>query len=137
VALDEIGPHNGAMQVAPGTQKLGERLPVAFGSGLPFMTEARPDIPAVPENPLAFGHEAVTYILQPGQGGVHDGLVWHGSVANATDSPRYAFVLRYVAEGTLWLGERRMAYDETGCPPGSPLTREYFPLARGLSVRTR
>jgi phytanoyl-CoA hydroxylase len=129
IAIDDVGPENGAMEVAPGTQKLGERLPVAFGSEQAFMREARPDLPDVPADPAALGHETITYRLRAGQGGVHHALVWHGSTANAGEVPRHALALRYVAEGTLWLGDRRIPYDEIDVAPGGRLTRDTFPLA--------
>lgn len=129
IALDDIDASNGAMEVAPCTQRLGERLPVAFGSGLPFMKEMRPGIPEVPSDPRSLGHEVHTYKLRAGECGVHDALVWHGSTPNGTPQRRRAFVLRYVAAGTLWLGNSRMAYEDIGCPVGGRLTPEHFPLA--------
>lgn len=128
-ALDDISHANGAMELAVGSHRLGERLPVAFGSEKPFMTEARPGVLPVPQNPAAEGHQVHTYDFRPGQCGIHHGLTWHGSTANTSDKARFAMVLRYIAEGTLWLGDQRMPYDEIGVKSGTRLTREHFPLA--------
>ncbi len=130
IALDEIDASNGAMEIAPGTQRLGERLPVGFGDGKAFMATERPGVPPVPDDPPSLGYETITYHLLPGQCGVHDAMVWHGSTPNTTNEARRALVLRYVAEGTLWLGDFRTAYYDVGCPVGGRLTRAHFPLVR-------
>jgi len=121
------------MELAVGSQRLGERLPVAFGSEQPFMADARPGVLPVPRDPAAEGHKVLTYNFKPGQCGIHHGLTWHGSTANSSDEPRFAMVLRYIAEGTLWLGDRRMPYDEIGAVSGTRLTRDHFPLAGAVA----
>jgi hypothetical protein len=129
IALHDINSTNGAMEVSPGTQRLGERLPVAFGDEEPFMVKEWPHVPPVPRNPAAEGYPIVTYNLHAGECGVHDALIWHGSTANRTDSSRYVLVLRYVASGTLWAGPSRMAYDDIGCAPGERLNGHHLPVA--------
>jgi len=129
IALDDIDATNGAMQVAPGSQNLGERLPVQFGSEQVFMDGARPDLLAVPQDPAALGHPIVTYALKAGQCGVHDSLVWHGSTPNQTSDRRLALVLRFVAANTLWLGDQRMPYADIGLAPGGRVTAAHFPAA--------
>ena len=47
IALDDVGAANGAMQVAKGSHKLGEKLPVEFGDGSSFMHDERPGIEAL------------------------------------------------------------------------------------------
>lgn len=128
-ALDEVDHSNGAMELAIGTHMLGERLPVAFGNEKPFMTVERPGVLPLPRDPTRENYKIFTYQFRPGQCGIHHALTWHGSTANLSDKPRFAFVLRYIAEGTLWLGEERMPYDDIGVKPGTRLTREHFPLA--------
>ena len=127
IALDDIGPSNGAMEVAPGTQRLGERLPVAFRDGRSFMEAERPGIPSVPADPRTEGYSVHTYDLAAGECGIHDALVWHGSTPNTTADIRRALVIRYVAAGTLWLGNARMPYHDIGCPAGGRLTSAHFP----------
>jgi hypothetical protein len=127
IALDDIDSLNGAMEIAPGTQRLGERLPVAFGDGSAFMRAERPGIPEVPADPRSLGYEVHAYKLKAGEGGIHDGMVWHGSTPNSSAQIRRALVLRYVAAGTLWLGNSRMAYEDVGCPVGGRLTGAHFP----------
>jgi hypothetical protein len=133
IALDEIDAKNGAMEVAPGTHRLGERLPVAFGNEQPFMVEDRPGILAVPSDPPSLGYRKVTYRLRPGQCGIHDAMVWHGSTPNTTGESRRVLVLRYVAAGTLWLGDSRIAYYDVGCPVGERLTSAHFPAVGGCA----
>jgi ectoine hydroxylase-related dioxygenase (phytanoyl-CoA dioxygenase family) len=129
IALDSIDAANGAMEVVPGSHEWGERLPVSFGDGIPFMAEDRPGITAVPTDPGSDNYEVVSYRLRPGECGLHSPMLWHGSAPNASPRPRRAFILRYVAVGTVWLGESRFPYDDIGCPVGSPLTEEHFPAA--------
>jgi hypothetical protein len=129
IALDDIGPTNGAMIIARGTQKEGERLPVRFMDGSSFMAGERPGVQPVPSDPQALGHVVDTYDLTAGQCGVHDALVWHGSTPNESKSIRCALVLRYIAMGTIWLGSARMPYEDVGCPTGQALTAAHFPLA--------
>lgn len=131
IALDDITPENGGMQISPGTQDEGERLPVRFMDGSSFMEEERPDVAAVPNDPGALGFPVHHYNLKAGQCGIHDALVWHGSTPNLGANLRCALVLRYVAVGTTWLGDARIPYDDIGCEIGAPLGEEHFPLAGG------
>lgn len=128
IALDHISAANGAMQVVPGSHTLGERLPVAFGDEQAFMHEQRPQAQELSQDPAAEGHQVVTYELQPGECGFHDAMLWHASTPNTTDSVRRAFILRYVKNGTIWLGSARFAYDDIGCGIGEPLSAAHFPL---------
>jgi hypothetical protein len=127
IALDDIGPENGAMEVAPGTQLEGERLPVKFLDGSSFMGAERSGVPEVPSDPRQLGYDIVTYELSAGECGIHDALVWHGSTENRSEGLRCALVLRYVAAGTKWLGNSRIPYDDVGCDVGDGLTSEHFP----------
>lgn len=129
IALDAIGPSNGAMEVAPGTQREGERLPVRFMDGSSFMADERPGVPPVPGNPRTLGYRVYTYELEAGQCGIHDALIWHGSTPNRTSDIRSAFILRYVAVGTTWLGSTRIPYEDIGCAVGAGLNPDHFPLA--------
>lgn len=128
IALDRVNAANGAMQIAPGTHKLGERLPVAFGTEQSFMQDARPGIPEVSQNPHAEGYQTLTYDFVPGDCGFHNALVWHGSTPNTDVDIRCAFILRYVAMGTQWLGASRFPYDDIGCEVNEHLTEKHFPL---------
>jgi hypothetical protein len=136
IALDDIGPTNGAMEIAPGTQDEGERLPVRFMDGSSFMVAERPGIEMVPSEPRALGYAVQTYDLAAGECGIHDALVWHGSTPNCTDRMRCALVLRYVAVGTTWLGSARIPYEDVGCRVGEPLTADHFPCAGETDKRS-
>lgn len=126
IALDHVSARNGAMQVVPGSHLWGERLPVAFGDEQAFMHEERPGVEEVPKDPAAQGHPIVTYELQPGECGLHSAMLWHASTPNESDQIRTAFILRYLASGTVWLGATRMPYDDIGCSVGEPVTGAHF-----------
>lgn len=127
IALDHITAANGAMQVVPGSHRFGERLPVSFGDAKAFMKDERPGIQEVPQDPQSLGHEVISYDLKPGECGFHSALLWHGSSPNTHSRIRCAFVLRYLASGTIWLGAARFPYDDVGCPTGSPISNLHFP----------
>jgi len=130
IALDDVGGENGGMQVAAGSHKLGEKLPVEFGDGSSFMHDERPGIGEV-RQPEEEGLEVVGYELKAGECGFHDALLWHASGPNRSDNPRRGFIPRYVAVGTVWLGSQRFPYnytdDELECAPGEPIHGPHFP----------
>jgi ectoine hydroxylase-related dioxygenase (phytanoyl-CoA dioxygenase family) len=130
IALDDVGPENGAMMVAQGSHKLGEKLPVEFGDGSSFMHDERPGIGEVSE-PEEAGLEAVSYKLKAGECGFHHALIWHASGPNTSPNPRRGFIPRYVAGGTMWLGALRFPYnytdEELECAPGEPIHGPHFP----------
>jgi hypothetical protein len=127
IALDHITIANGAMQVVPRSHRLGERLPVSFGDARAFMHEERPGVEEVPQDPAACGHAVVTYDLKPGECGFHSALLWHASTPNTHSHLRCAFILRYLAAGTIWLGAARFPYDDVGCAIGAPISGVHFP----------
>jgi ectoine hydroxylase-related dioxygenase (phytanoyl-CoA dioxygenase family) len=130
IALDDVGASNGAMQVARGSHKLGEKLPVEFGDGSSFMQEERPGIEPL-QPPEEVGLEVVGYELKAGECGFHHALLWHASGPNTSPNPRRGFIPRYVAGGTTWLGALRFPYnytdEELECAPGEPIHGPHFP----------
>jgi ectoine hydroxylase-related dioxygenase (phytanoyl-CoA dioxygenase family) len=130
IALDDVGGVNGGMQVAAGSHKLGEKLPVEFGDGSSFMHAERPGIGEV-RPPEEEGLEVVGYELKAGECGFHHALLWHASGANTSEQPRRGFIPRYVAGGTMWLGALRFPYNftdaELECAPGEPIHGPHFP----------
>lgn len=130
IALDHVTHANGAMQVAVGSHKLGERLPVEFGGGGSFMHDERPGVGEV-RDPAEVGLDVVSYELQPGECGFHDALLWHASSPNTSPNPRRGFIPRYVAGGTIWLGATRFPYnytdEELELTVGEPIHGRYFP----------
>lgn len=128
IALDRITTANGAMQVALGSQTMGERLPVGFGDAISLMREDRPSVPDISQDPASEGHRIVTYDLQLGECGFHHAMVWHSSTSNTSANVRRAFILRYVAAGTIWLGRERFPYDEVGVGVGDPIGGPHFPV---------
>ena len=132
VALDDTTQHNGAMLMACGSNHLGERLPVVFGTGTPYLRESRP--PSVTEvgDPDELGLPVEVVELAAGEVSMHSSLTWHASGPNLSERGRRAIVMRYVAEGTIWLGEQRYEYnysdEEVGLAPGEPIGGRYFPV---------
>lgn len=132
IALDDTDATNGAMSVAVGSHLTGERLPVAFGTGTPYHRDRRPATVGLIEDPAELGLEIAVLALRAGEASFHSSLVWHGSGPNVSDRPRRAVVIRYVGDGTIWLGARRYEYNytdsEVGLKMGDPIGGEYFPL---------
>jgi ectoine hydroxylase-related dioxygenase (phytanoyl-CoA dioxygenase family) len=130
IALDDVGPQNGAMQVAAASHKLGEKLPVEFGDGSAFMHAERPGIEEL-RPPEELGLEVVGYELKAGECGFHHALLWHASGPNTSQNHRRGFIPRYVADGTIWLGGLRFPYNYTDaeleCAPGEPIHGPHFP----------
>ena len=130
IALDDVSAANGGMQVAKGSHRLGEKLPVEFGDGTSIMHEERPGIGEV-RPPEEEGLEVVGYELRAGECGFHHALLWHASGPNLSENPRRGFIPRYVAGGTVWLGALRFPYNysdaELECAPGEPIHGPHFP----------
>ncbi|MFN0154801.1 MAG: phytanoyl-CoA dioxygenase family protein [Gaiella sp.] len=130
IALDDVSAENGGMQVAVGSHKLGERLPVEFGDGSSFMHSERPGLEEVVE-PAEAGLDVAGYELKAGECGFHHALIWHASGPNTSPNPRRGFIPRYVAGGTQWLGAQRFPYnytdEELECAPGEPIHGPHFP----------
>lgn len=130
IALDDVSAENGGMQVAAGSHKLGEKLPVEFGDGSSFMHKERPGLGEVVA-PEGAGLEVVGYELKAGECAFHHALLWHASGPNTSPKPRRGFIPRYVAGGTIWLGALRFPYnytdEELECAPGEPIHGPHFP----------
>ena len=132
IALDKVTLENGAMKMAVGSHLTGERLPGAFGTGESYLADKRPSTVKAIEDPEALGMDIGLVELEPGEVSFHHPLTWHASGPNTTDRPRRAFVVRYAADGAVWLGSRRYDYnytdDEVGIAIGEPLGGRYFPV---------
>lgn len=132
VALDDTTQHNGAMLMACGSQHLGERLPVVFGTGAPYLRESRPSSVTEVGDPTELGLPVEVVELAAGEVSMHSSLTWHASGPNLSERGRRAIVMRYVADGTIWLGEQRYEYnysdEEVGLAPGEPIGGRYFPV---------
>ena len=132
VALDEVTRHNGAMLMACGSQHLGERLPVVFGTGTPYLRESRPASVTPVGDPAELDLPVEVVELAAGEVSMHSSLTWHASGPNLSERGRRAIVMRYVADGTIWLGAQRYEYnytdEEVGLTPGEPIGGRYFPV---------
>lgn len=132
IALDDVTMHNGAVQMAAGSQLLGERLPAAFGTGATYFRDRRPALVEPVVEPTSVGLPVETLEMKAGEATLHHALTWHASTANSTDAPRRAAVFRFVADGTIWFGARRYEFNYTdeqlGLRAGDPIGGDYFPL---------
>ena len=76
--------------------------------------------------------------MNAGEATFHHSLTWHASGPNITKTARRAAVCRYVADGTIWLGEERYAYNysssEAGLKPGDPIGGAYFPKIKKKEI---
>ena len=106
IALDDVDAENGTMQYAVGSHHLGEVLPVEFRRGSSIMGAERPGVPEIGD-PIALGMEIVDVVLKKGQCVYHHPLLWHASGTNDSTRPRHAFAVRYIKQGTVWLGNQR------------------------------
>jgi len=138
IALDDVTVENGAMQMAIGSHLMGERLPMVFGTGAAYFHDRRPFAvkPVVQPNEVGLDVEFMT--MRAGEASLHHALTWHASGPNSTDFERRAAVVRYVADGTVWFGERRYDFnyssEEVGLRVGEPLDGPFFPLVPERSV---
>jgi phytanoyl-CoA hydroxylase len=132
VALDDVDETNGAMHMAPGSHLTGETLPGIFGTGTAYMHDMRAPTVKPIQDPRELGWETDSIRLEKGAVSFHHALTWHASGPNMSDRPRRAAIVRYVADGTIWLGSRRYEYnygdDEVGIGIGEPLGGYYFPI---------
>ena len=132
LALDDVYLENGSMQMAVGSHLLGERLPAAFGTGTPYLSEKRPKWIKPVQDPQSEGLETEVIDIKAGEVSIHHSLTWHASGPNNTDHPRRAAIARYVGDGTIWLGSDRYKYnysdEEVGIGIGEPISGKYFPL---------
>lgn len=141
VALEHISASCGTLRVVPRSHRRGERLPVSLGEatygdggrtgplGQSFMHAERPGIPEI-EPDQGEGGQVAAYDLRPGECGFHHPLLWHSSTPNETDGIRCTIVLRYLASGTIWLGDTRQLYRDVGCQDGAPVDGSHFPIVR-------
>jgi phytanoyl-CoA hydroxylase len=133
IALDRVDAANGAMRMVPGSHLSGETLPAAFGTGSTYLEDMRPPTVKPIGDPEELGLEVVSIDLQPGEVSFRHALTWHASGPNTTtDRPRRSIVIRFVADGTIWLGSRRYEFnysdEEVGFPVGEPIQGRYFPI---------
>ena len=132
IALYDVDKPNGAMSMVPGSHLTGETLPAAFGTGTTYLSDKRPVTVTAIRDPEELGWPIETIALKAGEVNFHHSLTWHASGPNVSDRPRVSIVVRYVADGTIWLGARRYEFnysdDEVGIAAGEPLGGKYFPV---------
>ena len=83
-------------------------------------------------DPVELGLPVEEVELAAGEVSLHSSLIWHASGPNRSERGRRAIVMRYVADGTIWLGAQRYEYnysdEEVGLAPGEPIGGRYFPV---------
>ena len=131
IALDDVSAENGGMQVAAGSHKLGEKLPVEFGDGSSFMHERAARARSHLRRRRRSGSRSSATSSRPVNAASTTPCIWHGSGPNTSQKPRRGFIPRYVAGGTTWLGALRFPYnytdEELECAPGEPIHGPHFP----------
>jgi len=127
IALTEVTPEMGSMRFFEGSEKLG-----VFGTGADlddFLkgkgggSELWDRWPRLNDCPLT---EPLTY--QPGDATWHNSLTVHGAPANATDKPRWAYLIRYVPADSRWTGQPYFLFDDKGFAPGAVIDHPFFPV---------
>jgi hypothetical protein len=115
VPLDRAGPGGGRLAYIPGSHRWGDIFkPNIFVSALAFPGSEGRDMPAIDDNPDAFG---ATYIdVEPGDVLVHHFLTVHGSEGNGGSHARRAFSLRYC--------DAELTYRKHPGAPAQPLHRQ-------------
>ena len=131
IALDDVDADNGGMQVAVGSHKLGEKLPVEFGDGSSFMHAERPGLGEVHD--ARGGRASRSSATSSRRASAASTMRCSGTPPgpNTSPNPRRGFIPRYVAGGTTWLGALRFPYnytdEELECAPGEPIHGPHFP----------
>ena len=115
VPLDFAGTGGGRLAYIPGSHRWGDVYkPNIFVSALAFPGSEGSDMPAIDDDPEAFG---ATYIdVEPGDVLVHHFLTIHGSEGNRQSTARRAFSLRYC--------DASLTYRKHAGAPPQPLHRQ-------------
>lgn len=115
IPLDFAGPRGGRLAYIPGSHRWGDVYkPNIFVSALAFPGSEGSDMPAIDENPEAYG--AVYIDVEPGDVLVHHFLTIHGSEGNCGPTARRAFSLRYC--------DAALTYRKHAGAPHQPLHRQ-------------
>lgn len=117
IALDDVDENNGCMMFVPKSQKIKNLKAVD-------LVEPQ-DIFA--QSDEADRNQAVIVRMKAGSCTFHDGLTFHYAHANATDRPRRALAIIYMADGTTYNGAGHLCTDGQGFEPGHPLQGGLFP----------
>lgn len=132
IALDDVDVTNGAMQMARASHLRGEYLPAVFGTGAVYGRDKRPSSMPAMGQPEDEGMDIEVISMKAGEVSFHHSMTWHSSGPNVSERPRRAHVIRYVSDGTVWLGERRYEFNytdlELGLRPGDRMSGPYFPI---------
>ncbi|MBM3214840.1 phytanoyl-CoA dioxygenase family protein [Candidatus Poribacteria bacterium] len=90
LAIDDADEENGAMQVVPGSHRLGQ---IAFEESAP---EENNVLNQTVHDPSRFGGEPVTLSMRAGQMSLHSDLLLHGSAPNRSTRRRCGLTMRFV-----------------------------------------
>lgn len=128
LALDDIGPGDGAVRYIPGSHADGRVFRPADDSGRPWPGAAG-DPP--PQQSAFEGLDSVSFTLEAGDAVVHQARVVHGSFANgAGRHDRRAYVTRWLGDDAVysWRGFHMPVPVAVPFEEGKPFAHGLFPL---------
>ncbi|RXZ79819.1 phytanoyl-CoA dioxygenase family protein [Paenibacillaceae bacterium] len=119
IALDDVDENNGCMMFIPKSQKLKNLKSVDFLEAHDiFKDEGAEEMDR---------NTAVICRMKAGSCTFHHGLTFHYAHANATDRPRRALAIIYMADGTTYNGKKHPCTDEMQFEKGDKLKGGIFP----------
>lgn len=120
IALQDVDTRNGCMGFVPGSHRLGPLAPVNLVNPQDLLLQV--------EGKSSEDFQPVYVPLKAGDCTFHNALTFHGAGANTTDQPRFAFVVIYMPDGTLYTGSPHVVTDGMKLPVGEPFSGELFPI---------
>jgi ectoine hydroxylase-related dioxygenase (phytanoyl-CoA dioxygenase family) len=115
IALDEVTPERGALRFLTKSHREG------LAGWAPDLAEARPDI-------FERYELSAPLHLKPGDATIHHSYMIHGAPANATDEPRWAYIIGYFPTDVRYTGTQSHDHDELGLVVGDRIDHPKFPV---------
>lgn len=127
VALEDLEPDQGTMSFLSGSHRAGP-LGRTYSTG---PTSGGTD--QVAQNPWLLEQfpRSEPLSLRAGDVTFHHPLTVHGTDPNVSDRPRRAFIVMYIAAGSVYTGATYPATDELGLEPGGHFDHPNFPVVWG------
>jgi len=119
-ALDDVDESNGCMSMVPGSHLWGNHI---------RLLEGIEDFQQMPTNLAGHKVEVVRCPVRKGEVHYHHAMTWHGSHGNASNRPRRAIAIHYMAENVCYdAGGEHIMKRFVEVEDGAPLAGETFPL---------
>jgi len=137
LALDDVGPADGAVRYVPGSHCDGRVFRPADDNGRPWFGAAG-DPP--PPQAVFEGLDSVSFTLEAGDAVVHQARVVHASFANrAGRHDRRAYVTRWLGDDAVYRGRGFDMPVPVVVPfeEGQPLAHDLFPLLHRQDARVQ